>query len=432
MKRVLKRWGIILRGKEKNKEVLKDTSFFVFFTKSSIIFKIFSNKKPMNDFTYHNPTKIYFGKKALDNLTFELKNYWKNVLLAYWWGSIKKIWLYDKVINILKENDKNIFELTDIMPNPRTEKVYEWIKICKENNIDLILAVWWGSTIDCCKAIGIWAKTDKDFWETFYINWETPESTLPLWTILTLSATGSEMDDSAVITHWEQKIKKWFMTELMFPKFSILNPEFTYSVPKEQIAYWSVDILSHIFEAYFSLPNDSNLSDDISEAIIKNLIKNVRIALKNPEDYNARANLMWDSSMALNKIIWLWKNEDWQVHKIEHTLSAFYDIPHWAWLAIVTPSYFEYIYKDWLSKFVQYAKNIWNVDVSNKTDEEIALEWIQKTREFFKEIWAPTTLREVNIPKTSIDEMAKMTDITNTWYKKLSEEDIKNILLLAY
>lgn len=385
----------------------------------------------MNSFNFFNPTKIIFGENAINNLADEVKNY-KNILFTYGGGSIKKNGIYNKVIQILKNENKNVIELDGIMPNPRKEKVYEGIELCKNNNIDFILAVGGGSVIDCSKAIAIGAKTDKDFWQTFYIDWEECTDAIPLGTILTLSATGTEMDSGSVITDWENHIKTHYDSEHMFPKFSILDPSYTYTLPKEKTIYGSIDILAHVFEQYFSMPDESNLSDNLAEAIIRTVIDNLKIAIENPNNYNARANLMWCSTMALNGIIGLGKEQDWNSHQIEHALSGIYDIAHGAGLAIVFPNWMKYVYKNSINKFKKYAVNIWNVDTKNKTEEEIALEGINKTKEYFSEVGAPVTLSEVNIPESDIDKIVETVILTGEGsYLKIDKEDIKNILISA-
>lgn len=385
----------------------------------------------MNSFNFFNPTKIIFGENAINNLANEVKNY-KNILFTYGGGSIKKNGIYNKVIQILKNENKNVIELDGIMPNPRKEKVYEGIELCKNNNIDFILAVGGGSVIDCSKAIAIGAKTDKDFWQTFYIDWEECTDAIPLGTILTLSATGTEMDSGSVITDWENHIKTHYDSEHMFPKFSILDPSYTYTLPKEQTIYGSIDILAHVFEQYFSMPDESNLSDNLAEAIIRTVIDNLEIAIENPNNYNARANLMWCSTMALNGIIGLGKEQDWNSHQIEHALSGIYDIAHGAGLAIVFPNWMKYVYKNSINKFKKYAVNIWNVDTKNKTEEEIALEGINKTKEYFSRVGAPVTLSEVNIPESDIDKIVETVILTGEGsYLKINKEDIKNILISA-
>lgn len=381
----------------------------------------------MNRFTYHNPTKIFFGQDAIDRLGDQLKPY-NNILLAYGGGSIKRNGIYDRVMDILAEHDKQVVELSGIMPNPRTEKVYEGIKLCRAHEIDLILAVGGGSTIDCCKAIAGGVKTDRDFWETFYVNGERCYDALPLASILTLSGTGSEMNMGSVITNWDAKLKLSYECPAFFPKFSILDPTYTYSLPKDQMVYGAVDILSHLFELYFSPPDASCLSDDIAEAIMKNVIQNLNTALENPFDYTARANLMWSSTMALNGIPGLSKKLDWQTHQIEHALSAFHDIPHGAGLAVVHPNFMEHVYKKAPGKFARYAVNIWGVDPDGKDEEEVALAGILRTKAYFKSIGAPTTLGEVGIKAEEIDEIASTVNLLNLGYVRIDLQDVKQIL----
>lgn len=386
----------------------------------------------MNKFNFYNPTNIIFGEGSISKLNELINQYGKNIMIAYGGGSIKKNGIYNDVINTLKEQNKNIFELSGIMPNPRLEKVYEGIKICKENNIDFILAIGGGSVIDCSKAIAIGAKTDRDVWTSFYKKGEECFDAIPLGTILTISATGSEMNNGSVITNWETHEKLCYTTKYMAPKFSILDPTYTYSLPREQIIYGSVDIIAHVFEQYFSYPDESNVSDSLAEGIIKTVIENLEIALENPTDYNARSNLMWASTMALNDVIRMGKEPDWNSHSIEHALSGIYDIPHGAGLAIVFPSWMKYVYKKAPDKFKRYAINIWKVNPQNKTDEEIALEGINKTKEYFSKIGAPVSLKEVNIPKEQIDEIAEIANINgNGSYMKLYKNDVKEILLGA-
>lgn len=382
----------------------------------------------MDNFVFCNPTKIYFGKNAIENLPQELGKYGKSVLLAYGGGSIKKSGLYADVVGMLTEAGKNIFELSGIMPNPRTEKVYEGIDICKRNNVSLILAVGGGSVIDCCKAIAAGAKTDLDFWEAFYIRKEECLGALPIGVVLTIPATGSEMNCGSVVTKWGDNHKTDYGSPLLYPKFSILDPVYTYTLPKEQTIYGTVDILAHVFENYFSAPDDSNLSDGLSEAIIKNVIENLETALSDPTDYAARSNLLWDGTMALNGLIGLGKRQDWNTHMIEHVLSGNYDIPHGAGLAIVFPSWMKHIRHNSLKKFVRFATTIWNVDPSGKTDDEVAIEGIAATKNFFKKIGAPTTLTEVGIPADLIEEMASRVELTDGGYTPLSSKDVVEIL----
>ena len=386
----------------------------------------------MDKFEFYNPTKIVFGENSINKLSELIKPFGENIMLAYGGGSIKKNGIYNSVIDILKSENKNVFELNGITPNPRLEKVYEGIKICKENNIDFILAVGGGSVIDCSKAIAVGAKTDKDVWEAFYKNKENCIDAIPLGTILTISATGSEMNKGSVITNWETHEKFSYKTEYMFPKFSILDPIYTYSLPKEQIVYGSIDILAHVFEQYFSYPDESNVSDNLAEGIIKTVIENLEIALENPSNYNARSNLMWASTMALNDVIRMGKEQDWSSHGMGHILSGIYDIPHGATLSIIFPNWMKHVYKNAPNKFKKYAINIWNINPEGKTDEEIALEGINRTKEYFAKIGAPVTLKDVNISKEDIDNIVEMSNFNGSGsYRKLYKDDVREILLKA-
>lgn len=386
----------------------------------------------MEDFVYYNPTKIYFGKNALDNLKIELSKYGDNILLTYGFDSIKKNGMYDQIINVLQELGKNVFELNEIMPNPRTEKVYEGKRICQENKIDFILAVGGGSVIDCSKAIALAAKCESDFWQTFFVERKKAVDALPLGSILSIAGTGSEMNSGMVITNWDEKQKIPYGDELVYPKFSILNPEYTFSVPQNQLVNGGFDTFSHLLETYFSYPDDSNVSDAIAEGLMRCVIDNLKLAVKNNQDYTARSNLMWASSMAINNLVELGKETDWKAHQIEHALSAFYDIPHGAGLSIITPHYLRYIYQDGLVKFVKFALNVWQVDPTNKSDDMIALEGIACLEAFLKEIGATTTLREVNIPREAILDMANSFKVYRSGYKHLSNEDVAIILNNAY
>lgn len=385
----------------------------------------------MQSFRFYNPTKVYFGRNAIDNLAFELQNYGKNILLAYGGGSIKKSGLYDIVTAICARCGKTVYEVSGIRPNPRTEKVYEGIDICKKKDIDLILAVGGGSVIDCVKGMAAGAKTDRDFWQAFYRNKEECLSATPIGVILTLPATGSEMNSGSVVTKWDENLKTDYTSDSLYPKFAILDPTYTYTLPKNQIIYGAVDTLAHVFEQYFSAPDDKNLSDDLAEAIIKNVVDNLETALANPENYEARSNLMWDSTMALNRVIGCGKKQDWNSHMIEHSLSGFYDIPHGAGLAIVFPNWMRYVRHTCIGKFVRFAKNVWHVDCTGKTDDEIALAGIQAVQDYFKKIGAPTTLTEVGIPAERIPEIAAKVELTPGGYAPLTHEDVVEILKMA-
>lgn len=379
----------------------------------------------MNSFVFHNPTKVFFGENCLKNLPKALADYGPTVLLTYGGGSIKKNGIYDAVLSALKAAGKTVIELSGIMSNPRTEKVYEGIDLCKEHEVDLILAVGGGSVLDCSKAIAAGALLEEgDFWDLYYVKHQVVTKALPLGTVLTMSATGSEMNGNTVISNWEDQRKLGGFGPALYPRFSFLDPTFTYTMPKEQLIYGIVDMLSHLMESYFSTPDEANVSDDLIEAIFKSIMANAAVALENPTDYVARSNIMWNATLALNGLTGLGKTGDWMTHQLEHSLSAFYDIPHGAGLAIVHPMLLKYVHKEHLPRFVRFAKNVWNLSGEGKSEEELALEGILALRNYFKSIGAPITLKEVGIPEEALPAIAEKCSRHKTSYSELSTEDI--------
>lgn len=384
------------------------------------------------DFTYYNPTKIYFGKNSLSNLEKELNNYGKNILLLYGKGSIKKIGLYDNVKEILTKYDKTVIELGGINSNPRYSQVLQGAKLVRENEIDLILAVGGGSVIDCAKAISVSAYAKGDPWSRYWINFEKVDNkVVAVASVLTMSGTASEMNGGSVITNEEIKIKtgRVFGAEVN-PKFSIINPEYTYSVPKMQMVSGIFDIFSHLLEQYCS-GEDDNTSDYLIEGVLRSLINSALVAVENPTDYEARSNICWCATVGLNKILGVSKTQDWEVHNIEHQLGAYTDCPHGLGLAVISVPYYKYIYKYGLQKFVRFAKNVWNISSAGKTDEEVALEGIEKLAEFIKELGIPTTLRELGATQEMLSLIAKSA-IKGGGYKKIEENDILAVLKECY
>lgn len=384
------------------------------------------------DFTYYNPTKIYFGKKSLENLEAELKNYGKNVLLVYGKNSIKKIGLYDEVIKTLKRCGKNVIELAGINANPRYSQVLEGARLVRENDVDLILAVGGGSVIDCSKAISVSAYAKGDPWKRYWIDFEPVDNKLvPVGAILTMTGTASEMNGGSVITNEDEKIKMGRVFDAsVYPKFSILNPEYTYSVPERQMVSGIFDIFSHLMEQYFS-GDDDNTTDYVIEGVIKSLIKSARAAKKDPRNYEARSNIMWCATLGLNTVTGVSKTQDWEVHMIEHQLGAYTDCPHGLGLAVISVPYYRYIYKYGLDKFVRYAENAWGVDATGKTKEEVALQGIDKLAEFIKEMGIPTTLRELGATEEMLPLIAKTT-VKGGGYKQMDESDILTVLKECY
>ena len=384
------------------------------------------------DFIYYNPTKIYFGKKSLENLETELKNYGKNVLLVYGKNSIKKIGLYDEVIKTLKKCGKNVIELAGINANPRYSQVLEGARLVRENDVDLILAVGGGSVIDCSKAISVSAYAKGDPWKRYWIDFEPVDNKLvPVGAILTMTGTASEMNGGSVITNEDEKIKTGRVFDAsVYPKFSILNPEYTYSVPERQMISGIFDIFSHLMEQYFS-GDDDNTTDYVIEGVIKSLVKSARAAKKDPRNYEARSNIMWCATLGLNTVTGVSKTQDWEVHMIEHQLGAYTDCPHGLGLAVISVPYYRYIYKYGLDKFVRYAENVWGIDATGKTKEEIALQGIDKLAEFIKEMGIPTTLRELGATEEMLPLIAKTT-VKGGGYKQMDESDILTVLKECY
>ncbi len=389
----------------------------------------------MNNFIFENSTKVCFGKGCVKEfLACKLKNYGNNVMLAYGGNSIKQNGIYDEVKTILENEGKNIIEFSGIMPNPTYKKVMEGAKLAKENNVDIILAVGGGSVMDCCKAVSLAAAYDGDIWSDY---WEKAGviyfEPVPLGVIVTAAGTGSECNGGAVITNEDKKIKTGRDYPKCNPKFALMDPEYTMSVPKLQTASGGFDILSHIMETYFSKTDEDNVSDDISEALMKSVIRNLPIALENPNDYTARSNLMWAATMAENRIIKLGKQCDFQAHQIEHQLGAYTDCNHGCGLAVIHPAYYRHIYKDGMSKFIRFARNVWNIPTEGKTSDEVALSGIQALEDFIKKIELPTTLRELGMNnKDMLPDIAASTNVAPGSYGNMSKKAILEILIECY
>lgn len=387
----------------------------------------------MNNFIFQNATKVYFGKGCVKEYLVCLTKNANTVLLAYGGGSIKSNGVYDEVTGMLKEAGKTVVEFDRIMSNPTYAKVQEGAKLARENRVDMILAVGGGSVMDCCKAVSLAARYDGDIWEDF---WARPGvmdfEPLPLGVIVTVAGTGSECNGGAVITNEEKKIKTGRDYPKLNPRFALMNPTYTYSVPKGQMVSGSFDILSHIMETYFSEPNEDNVSDDIMEALMKSVIRNLRAAIRNPEDYTARSNLMWDSTMAENRVIKMGKRCDFQCHNMEHQLGAYTDCNHGCGLAVLHPVYYRHIYKEGLSKFVRFAENVWGIARDDASDEELALAGIDALAAFIKEIGLPTTLKELGARKDQLKEIADSCGISGGSYKQMTHGEILEIFQECY
>lgn len=349
----------------------------------------------MENFRFHVETDIRFGKDRLGELPEALNQFGKKVLLVYGGGSIKKSGLYDKIMNLLKANGNDVFEVAGVEPNPRIETVERGVKICREEAIEVVLAVGGGSVIDCSKAIAGATMDDGTAWEMVLKRFY-PGKALPIVTVLTLAATGSEMNAGAVISNLAKKQKLGFGGPAFMPKVSFLDPTFTFSVSNYQTAAGSADIMSHLMENYFNATPATDVEDGVAEGLMRAVIKNAPIAIKQPEDYDARANLMWASSLALNGLTGASKKGVWSCHPMEHELSAVYDITHGVGLAILTPRWMEYtLNEDTAPKFARFAREVWGVQES--VDELAARMGMQKLYDYFLSCGIPMTLPEVGI-----------------------------------
>lgn len=380
------------------------------------------------DFTFYNPTRIHFGKDSLSMLSRELGAFGQNVLLVYGKSSIKKTGLYHKIVSILNDCGKNVTELEGIKPNPSYSQVLAGAELVRNNKIDLILAVGGGSVIDCAKAISVSAYTEGDPWQKYWIDFQPLDSrVVPVGAVLTMVGTGSEMNGGSVITNEDVMIKEGrvFPPEVN-PKFSILNPEFTYSNPKIQMVSGIFDIMSHLCEQYFS-GEDDNTTDYLIEGLMKSLIRSARIAIRDPENYEARSNLMWCATMALNRITGLSKTQDWEVHGIEHQLGAYTDCPHGLGLAVISIPYYRYIYRYGITKFVRFATQVWGICPDDKTDEALALAGIDALEDFSREMGIPATLRELGATEDMLEKIAYSVE-EGGGYKKMTHEDILLVL----
>lgn len=383
----------------------------------------------LGNFTYSNPTKLYFGENALDNLSAELKNYGENVLFCYGGGSIKKNGIYDKIIAILNECGKTIIEDGGVMPNPTSEKLIDGCKKAREGNTDFILAVGGGSVCDYAKAVSVSVHCKDDPWDKYYLRMEDVDNEIiPVGCVLTMVGTGSEMNGGSVITNHEQKLKIGHVFgDNVFPKFSILNPTFTFTLPKYQMVAGFYDIMSHILEQYFS-DNDDNTSDYIMEGLLKSLIHSSRVAIENPTDYEARSNIMWIATWALNTLVDCGKSTDWMVHMLGQSVGAYTDATHGMTLAAVSIPYYKFIMPYGLAKFKRYAINVWNVSPDGKTDEEIANEGLSCMENWMKEISLVMNLKDLGVKDDMIDGIAKGSFIMDGGYKVLNHDEIVQIL----
>ena len=381
----------------------------------------------MNNFIYENRTKVYFGEDSVSaHLGSLLGNYGDTVMLAYGGGSIKRNGVYDEIMGILNAAGKRVVEFSGIMSNPTYVKAQEGARLARENHVDLILAVGGGSVSDCCKVISAQAKLDEDIWEMENTKHTFPTEFIPLGTIVTVFGTGSEMNNGAVITHEEKKIKGALWGAQA--DFAFLDPTYTMSVPMKQVISGAFDTLSHAMETYFGKPDENNLSDDISEAVMRSVIRNTRVLLTDPENDDARSELAWASAMAENGILKIGKVTDFQCHMIEHQLGAYTNCNHGAGLAVIHPVLYRHIYKDGVTRFARWAQSVWDI-APKGSEKETALAGIDALAAFIKEIGLPTTFAELGIPTdTDFRAIADSTVLTAGCCKKLTHDEIYEIL----
>ncbi len=380
------------------------------------------------NFSYCNPTRLYFGEDAMGNLKQELEKYGENVLLCYGGGSIKKNGIYDQVMVTLKECGKNVTEDPGVMPNPTVEKLNEGVQRARECSADLIFAVGGGSVCDYAKAVSVSVNCEEDPWDKYYLRFEEPDCEIvPVGCVLTMVGTGSEMNGGAVITNHEQKLKigHVFGTEV-FPKFSILNPKFTFTLPKYQMVSGIYDIFNHICEQYFS-GEDDNTSDYIAEGLMRSVVHSSRIAVENPTDYEARSNIMWTATWALNTLIAQGKTTDWMVHMLGQAVGANTDATHGMTLAAVSLPYYRHILPDGLAKFRRFAVNVWNISEAGKTDRKIAEEGLQAMESWMKELGLVMNIRELGADEDMIGRLVDSTLIMEGGYRILTKEEIAEI-----
>ncbi|HQA52625.1 MAG TPA: iron-containing alcohol dehydrogenase [Spirochaetota bacterium] len=388
----------------------------------------------MNNFSFQNATKIIFGKGTEENVGEETKLHADKVLLHYGGGSIKQSGLYDRVTASLKKSGVAFVELSGVKPNPRLSLVKEGIKICRDNGIKFILAVGGGSVIDSAKAIAVGVPYSGDVWD-FYDGKGAPKEALKVATVLTIPAAGSEASPSSVISDDEKQLKRGLTVEIIRPVFSIMNPELTYTLPAYQTACGAADIMAHIMERYFTNTTDVELTDRLCEAAMKTMINNVPQVLKKPDDYASRADVMWTGCVAHNDILGTGREGDWGSHMIEHEISAIYDVAHGAGLAVVFPAWMKYVYKHNVSRFVQFASRVFNVEIDFYNPEKTALEGIRRLEMFFESIGLPVRLSQMNIKNDKISEMAAKSTQKDSFavgnFVKLKTSDVAEILKLA-
>ena len=384
----------------------------------------------LGSFSYCNPTKLYFGAGAVEYLNDELPKYGKNVVLIYGAGSIKKNGIYDKVCEILKENGKCVTEISGVMPNPTLKKLYEGVDTARKAKADLLLAVGGGSVCDYAKAVSVSVNCDDDPWEKYYVRFEEPTCKIvPVGCVLTMTGTGSEMNAGSVITNTDTKMKVGhvFASEEVMPKFSVLDPEYTLTLPRYQMAAGIYDIFNHICEQYFS-GEDDNTSDYIAEGLMRSLLHSSRIANKDMQNYEARSNIMWTATWALNTLISRGKSTDWMVHMLGQAVGAHTNATHGMTLSAVSLAYYRHILPYGLKKFVRFAENVWDIDGAGKTDEQTALEGLSAMESWMKEMGLAMNISELGVTEDMIEKVADSVLVLTGGYKPLDRDEIVKVL----
>ena len=387
----------------------------------------------MENFVYKNSTKIIFGRGTHKDIGKEVKKYSKNILFHYGLGSIKKSGLYDEIIDSLKQECIDIFELGGAQPDPRLGLTTKGSRICRENNIGFILAVGRGSVIDSAKAIALNVPYKGESMWDFLTGKARPISALPIGVVLTIPAAGSESSDVTVITNEEGMIKRGYHHELIRPVFAVLNPELTFTLPPEQLSYGAADIMSHVMERYFTKIRHVDLTDRLCEATLKTVIENAPLALENPKDYDPRAEMMWAASLAHNDLLSTGRIGDWGTHKLAHELSTYYDTPHGAAMAIMFPAWMKYVYKEDMEIFYKFAVRVFDMDPGSGTQENTVLEGIERLVSFFKSLELPISLEDIGAREEGFEEMAEKTMLFGPIgrYMELNKQDVLNIYKLA-
>lgn len=383
----------------------------------------------MNNFIYENKTKVYFGQGCVKEFLTCLVKDCDTVMMAYGQGSVKRNGIYDEVLSILMKAGKNIVEFPGIMPNPTYGKVMEGVRLAREGQVQMILGIGGGSVMDCAKAVALAAGCRGDAWENYWARKGIIDfDPIPTGMIPTTAGTGSECNGATVITHEKRKIKTGYDYPKCSPRFALMDPVYTFSVPKEQMVAGAFDSLSHIMETYFSEPDEQNVSDELAEALMRNIIRNIRMAVENPRDYTARSNLLWDSTLSENRLIKLGKKCDFACHLMEHQLGAYTDCGHGQGMAVLHPSYYRHIYRDGLSKFARFAVNVWEISPEGKSREELARAGIAALETFIRDMALPTTLRQLGIKdQKQLKSIADSCRFSPGGYRKILPGEILEI-----